>query len=234
MKVLERDEPRLHALPTRPVGLLHLPEVVMRAYLNAVLVLLLLSLPTLTMAEFTINGVYGPRSLDDPLWESIDGEDAFGLDVTWAKKTWPVRIAFAFSYFGDDNDEECIEYFSTFCPPELAGTVLERNMTELSAGVSHYWTPVKRLAVYAGGGLTSVDIEVESSALGFTEEDSSLAFYAQTGVLWVFPIQDSRSFLHLGIDLRYVTGTDFLVLGREPDADYFQIGLVFGGGMGPR
>ena len=208
----------------------------MRAYLNAVLVLLLLFLPTLTMAEFTINGVYGPRYLDDPLWEPIDGDEAFGLDVTWGRDSWPVRLAFGFSDAGDSNLDECNTgfFWGDYCPPENIGSILERSIFDISVGITRYWFPLERMEIYVGAGASFVEISAENSPDGFVDEDESGALYAQSGLLWVIPLKESRYFLHLGVDVRFLTGTSLDVFGVDVDADSYQIGFVFGGGARPR
>jgi hypothetical protein len=205
-----------------------LDRVLSGVFLTLVVVLL----PSPCGAEGSVNLVYGPRYLDDELWDSIDGDEAFGIDFTWGKEAWPVRIAFGAFLVGDDNDDECIRIFSsTECPPELAGSVLEREIFEFSVGVARYWQPGNSVEINLGGGLSSVEVEVESSANGLTDDDSSDSFYAQAGIYWSSRDRaDPGGHFHLGVDFRYVTGSEFTVFDFEVDADYHQIGVVFGGG----
>jgi hypothetical protein len=125
-------------------------------------VLVIAVLPS-AAADWGLNLVIGPRYLGDEVWEPIDGDAGWGLDVSVGKEKWPVRIAVGFFGSGDDNDEECYQTWGDeVCPKDLKGSVLERDISELSLGVLKKWGMAGRYEAYLGGGFTSMTVEVEN------------------------------------------------------------------------
>jgi hypothetical protein len=102
----------------------------------------------------------------------------------------------------------------------------EADVFELSAGflVSRF---DKALRPYFGAGVAwiSVDIELVEPGAVVSYHDSDQGFYLNTG--FIRTVGKGHP-VNVGMDIRYLTGTEIEIQGRTGDADYFQIGFLVG------
>jgi opacity protein-like surface antigen len=84
---------------------------------------------------------------------------------------------------------------------------------------------------YVGGGasLIAINVDAEGSGAGgsasISDDDVGVGLYLHGGAAW----QVASSF-RLGLDLRYLTGTDVDLFGVNGDVDYAQAALFLGFG----
>ncbi len=104
---------------------------------------------------------------------------------------------------------------------EALGFDVEGNTSELYGGIRKtFGSGVVRPVL--GAGVSFLNAEFKASGVA-SDDDSSIAGYLHGAVL--FDI--SRSFF-LGVDVRYLLGSDLEIGGVDTDADYAQYALVLG------
>jgi len=95
-------------------------------------------------------------------------------------------------------------------------------------GVNKTWD-LGKTHPFVGGGIASVvatlDLESVPFSLGQDDDDQSLGAYFHVGV---FSRLGSR--FNIGVDGRFLGGTDLTLFDEDTDVDYVQLGLVLGFG----
>lgn len=160
------------------------------------------------LADGNVNFVLGSRSMsDDDNWGDLDTQDAFGVNVDFGVADWPVRLVVG--AHGSSKDKHDVE----------------GSVGEASFGVMKLWklSHDGMVRPYVGGGLAAVGAEIDGP--GFDDDDGSIGLYISGGVYWRL-----GSRFNIGVDGRFLTGTDIELFGISGDADYLQIGLLLGFG----
>ncbi len=160
--------------------------------------------------------IVGQRYLDD-FWKPLDRPVVWGFGVDFAPEKSPVHVAFSMFFSGDRK---------TVSTPFLGDTGhVENGFLEMSAG--GVWLPVKHGIVrpYLGGGVAQVFAWTGSSYNLFdnSDGDHSFGLYADAGVF--FKVGDV---FQIGVDGRLLEGTSISIAGFDGNANYGQIGVMFG------
>ena len=158
----------------------------------------------------------GQTYLED-FWTPLDAPSSFGVEVDFAPKKSPVRVALAMHLFGD-TQRVASPYFG-------ATGKVGAGFLEFSAGV--LWHPVKHGVVrpYLGAGVLNILAAVGAGSDFWTSGDSdqSFGYYGNAGIF--FKVGDT---FNIGIDGRLVRGTSVTLAGLEGNADYGQVNLLLG------
>jgi opacity protein-like surface antigen len=149
----------------------------------------------------------GQRNLDEDDWDPVDQQAVFGVE--YAREKAGDAIGFEVGLMGSTDDDT------------VAGVDIEGTVSELYAGVRKtFGEDVVR--PYVGAGLSYVSAKVDIEGFG-DDDDQSGAIYLHGGV--DFDITES---FFLGLDLRFLFGSDIELLGESGDADYGQLALALG------
>jgi hypothetical protein len=106
---------------------------------------------------------------------------------------------------------------------DIGGVDAEASTGEIYGGVrKSFGEDVVR--PYVGAGLSFINAEAELG--GVDDDDSSGAVYVHGGIAFAV----SESFF-LGIDLRFLMGSDIDIFGSDADADYGQLAFMMGFGF---
>jgi opacity protein-like surface antigen len=174
--------------------------------------------PAAALDEPVHNGVrsieilYGFRALDEDDWEPVDQQTAIGL---------------MFAMQGED----AIIGFETglmlsFDEDEIGAADVDATLGEIYVGAHRtFGTSAWFARPYVGAGVSLIRAALEIDAPGndVDDDDSSVGFYAHGGV--AFRLGDSLS---LGVDGRFLGGTDLELFGGDTDVDYLQLGVFLG------
>lgn len=159
----------------------------------------------------------GQRWLEDDQWSPIDEPPIFGVEVDFAPKDSPIRVALAAIMSGESKSGS--DPF--FGVPGDA----QAGFFEISAGF--LWHPVKKAIVrpYLGAGVLTMGATIDDDFGAFVSDDidQSFGFYGNVGVF--FKVGES---FNIGVDGRIVRGTDLEFRGLEVNGDYEQVGLLIG------
>jgi hypothetical protein len=190
-----------------------------RGFTVPLIVLAALLLPSTAHAAGDVNFSYGWRSLDDDTWDPVDEQDVFGVTVDFGGPEWPVNLAVGYY---ESEDEGALASVPVFGDVDVEGEV-----SEWSLGAHKVWRLQGPPRPFLGGGLTRVTGEARlESVLGSAEEDDdSTGVYIEGGVFFRF-----AEVVNVGFHARVVEGTDVTLFGVDGDADYYQLGVLFGFG----
>ena len=161
---------------------------------------------TVSAQRFTF--YLGGRALDDD-FEPVEHHGMFGFEYSDQPEGSAVgfEVGLQFSY---DEDEDF-------------GADVEAAAGEIYGGVCKRFGSGRLLPVL-GAGLSLVTVVVDAGP--FDDDDSSLAGYVHGGLGLAV-----GSNLSLGIDARYLFGSELEFGGFEADADYAQFALFLGVGL---
>ncbi len=176
---------------------------------------LLAILATPALAGGNANFVLGIRGLDEDFWDPVNGQAVIGATVDFGKEAWPVHLetGIQISVGAEEN------FIGT---ADVAGAV-----TEVDFGVNKTWVTKSSMRPYIGGGLAAVGahITIDTPGGDIDDDDSTGGLYFHGGVYWRI-----GSRFNIGVDGRFLVGTDVTLFGEEGDADYVQLGMVLGWG----
>jgi len=180
------------------------------------------TMPTVALAAGEIALIAGKRVLsDEEFWAPLDEPGVFGMQLAVGSSDSPWFFDAAF-LASEDDDEAAIDFGSG--PTEVQA---ESKLTEVSVGALFAPGFAQRFTPYLGAGVTylKAELEVDIPSLGGSAEDddTSPGFYLRGG--FSMTLVESLS---LGVDLRYVGGTDIEVFDVSGDADYTQVGVTLG------
>lgn len=156
-------------------------------------------------------GIYlGQRQLDEDEWEPLDEQPVFGLE--YSREAEGDAVGFEVGIMGSADDDTVL------------GTDVEVSTGELYGGIRKTFGE-DVLRPYVGAGLSFLNLQVDASGLG-DDDDTSPAFYAHGGLA----IAASDTFM-IGLDLRFLLGSDLEIAGVDTDSDYVQLALMLGIGF---
>jgi hypothetical protein len=180
-----------------------------------VLALAITFLTTPAMAGGNANFVLGSRALDKDFWEPVNGQAVFGTTVDFGKKEWPIHLETGL-LVSVGVEEDFIGASDVF-----------GSVAELDFGVNKTWKLKGPARPFIGGGLASVGASYTIEAPGddIDDNDSSGGAYFHGGVFW----RIGKRF-NIGIDGRFLVGTNITLFGVDGDADYAQLGMILGWG----
>lgn len=179
--------------------------------LLALSVLLLASYPVL--AKGNANFVLGARALDEDQWQPLDDHAAFGVNVDFGKDDWPVTIV-----LGSHSSTDATVLFIID---------IDLDVTEFSVGVQKTWDQYTHARPYISGGLAFISGDLTGSYGAFSagDDDSSGAVFFDGGIFWRIGTR-----FNLGVNARFVAGSDLTIAGVDVDVDYVQVGGLIGWG----
>jgi hypothetical protein len=166
------------------------------------------------LAGGNANGILGIRTLDEDDWEPIETQGVFGVNVDIGGKSWPVHIEFGSHFSGAEEDDGAVE--------------LTGGMFELHVGVMKDWALSSGTHPFVGGGLALISAAAELEGPGnvsVDDDDQTGGVYVHGGVFWRL-----GGHFNLGIDGRITAGGDADLFGGEVSTNYWQLGLILGGG----
>lgn len=158
----------------------------------------------------------GLREFDDDL-EPIEEQTSFAFEFDSYRLSAPVGFEVGLAYSSDD--ESAVD-------PLIGPFDIEGEFFEIYAGLRKTWGFANdRFHPYlaAGGSLIDANAEIAMGSSSFSDDDSSLGGYVHSGVYY-----DITDHLHVGIDGRWLFGTDLDFGGLGVEADYLQVALVLG------
>jgi hypothetical protein len=176
-------------------------------------------------AEGNANFILGLRLLDEEFWQPVDDQLSIGVNVDWGSVGDPIRLAAGLHYSEDKEigpGPGLFGFLSTVT--EAKGSILE-----VSFGIEKIWIN-RRSSVrpYIGGGLAWVNADYEVVRTGIRASDSSAGYYVHGGIFWATRPHGPEVSFNYGFELRMVGGTDIDLGGLSADADYLQLGFLFG------
>ena len=104
---------------------------------------------------------------------------------------------------------------------DILGVDVDATTLEVYGGVHKSFDTASAARPYVGGGIAYINGDFE--ALGIAEDDGSPAGYVHGGV--VFDVSEA---FFIGLDARFLFGSDITLFGFGTDVDYTQFALVFG------
>jgi hypothetical protein len=154
----------------------------------------------------------GQRSLDENDYSPVDKQDMFGIEYSRENAAGPV--GFEVGIMGSKDEDNDV----------LFGFDVEASTSEFYGGIRKtFGQDVVR--PYIGGGLSFINSKIEVVGVG-DDDDSSIAAYLHGGI----GFQISQAVV-LGLDLRFLFGSDLTLAGVNTDADYTQATLFIGFGF---
>ncbi len=156
-------------------------------------------------------GAIGVRSLSGQLWNNLDSETqvALGVFADFELGNRPLYITTGLQVSADDGAE--------------GGSTVA--VADLSVGLK--LMPAKRaFRPYIGAGVASVGASIETDFSG-DDDDQSFGYYVSGGALFRI-----GSHFTLGLDLRYLGGTDISLFGVSGDGDSVTATALIGYGWG--
>jgi opacity protein-like surface antigen len=149
----------------------------------------------------------GQRNLDEDDHDPVDEQTMFGIEYSHEGAGDPIGFEIGLMGSRDEGD--------------VGGTDVEGTTSEIYGGVKKtFGHDVVR--PYIGGGVSFIRATAEISGLD-DDDDSSLAAYLHGGI----GFQVSNAVI-LGLDARFLFGSDITLFGFETDADYGQLALFVG------
>ena len=167
-----------------------------------------------------VNFLVGQRYMSDDLWKPLDRPTVFGVEADFAPSSSPVRVALGWQAAGESGS-------ATVADPFLGETgSVDSSFFEFSAGF--LWHPVKKAIArpYLGAGAVLMLAANDTFWDVFDDQgdsDQSFGFYGNAGIF--FKVGDT---FNIGLDGRIVRGTSVTLGGREFNADYEQVSMLFG------
>ena len=156
----------------------------------------------------------GGRALHESDWHPVEDQGAVGMEFVHEGHDAPV--GFEVALFGSQKTKE-----DAFGAIDATGTT-----GELSAGVRKtFLKDDSRFHPYIGGGAALIRAKLEGAVSGASahDDDTSGALYMHGGV----ELDLAPSFF-IGLDLRFLGGSDMKLFGRDATADYGQLAFLLG------
>jgi len=148
----------------------------------------------------------GGRSLDEDDYDPVDRQGVLGIE--FARETPGSGIGWEVGVFASAKEDD------------VAGIDVEGSTREIYAGLrKSFGDQIIRPVIGVGAALINSKIDGN----GQDDDDSSLAAYAHVGIG-----ADVSPSVTLGLDLRFLFGSDLELGGVDTDADYGQLAFFVG------
>lgn len=136
----------------------------------------------------------GQTYLDDGKWGALDRPEAYGLEIDFRNRRWPVNIAI--DLVGSSKEEDSLV--------PGTGRVIRQSadISELDLGIRKIWDEFAFFHPFVGGGIALVSAERQS--LGIEYDGDSAGFWVDAGV-------------HLAVTTHFNVGADFRYSWSEVD-----------------
>jgi opacity protein-like surface antigen len=177
-----------------------------------------LAAPQLSYAAGNVNATLGARQLDKDLWDPVDHQAAFGILADFSLGQLPLWISVGLQASASEEEDPYFDY---------TGAV-----ADLSAGLK-FMPRAGTFRPYVGAGVASVGASFEAEGtycnisycfpIDDDDSDRSFGYYANAGALFRI-----GKHLNVGVDLRWIGGTDINLFGVSGDANSF-VGSAFVG-----
>ena len=134
------------------------------------------------------NFLIGQSFLDDGKWGSLDHQDAYGLEIDFRNRHWPVNIAI--DLVGCSKEEDSLV--------PGTGRVIRQSadISELDLGVRKVWDQGPFIHPFVGGGIGIVTAERQS--LGIELDGDGVGLWLDTGINLAV-----TTHFNVGVELRY-------------------------------
>ena len=156
-----------------------------------------------------VNFVLGQKSLNQEDWQPVEKQDAFGVEMSWGKKRWPIQIA--------------TDLFGSYKEDKDAG--ITGKTSELGIGIRKIWGH-RHVHPYLGGGAAFVygGAELDFSGIMVKDSDTSAGPWAGGGIFWRL-----GSRFNLGLAARY-SKAKVTLFDSDLEAGGYSGGLILGWG----
>ena len=168
---------------------------------------LILAASGVAYGDGNVVGAIGVRSLTGDLWSDLDNDNqlAIGVSADFGLGEIPLYISTGLQVsVGDGGEGDSTA-----------------SVADLSVGLKLMPTE-GAMRPYVGAGVASVGASIDTDFFG-DDDDQSFGFYVGGGALFRI-----GSHFTMGVDLRYVGGTDIELFGVEGDADSVTATALFG------
>lgn len=135
-----------------------------------------------------VNFMIGQSYLGDGKWGSLDRQEAFGLEIDFRNRDWPVNIAI--DLVGSSKEEDSLVPGS--------GRVIRQSadISELDLGVRKLWDQGPFFHPFVGGGIALVAAERQS--LGIEDDGDGVGVWLDAGINLAL-----TTHFNIGVELRY-------------------------------
>lgn len=149
----------------------------------------------------------GGRALDEGDYDPVDKQGVLAVEYAHERRDDP--IGFEVGVAGSDDEDES------------GGLKVEGTTSEIYGGIRKTFGDGE-VHPYLGGGVALIrsEVEVRSGGSHASDDDASGALYVHGGV----GFDVTPTFL-LGLDLRFLFGSDLELGGVDTDADYGQLAI---------
>jgi hypothetical protein len=189
-----------------------LVTIVVSAFLLVISTVLTLAAPARTRGggwTGEANFILGQKVLDESVWQPVENQDLFGVEVSWGEKSWPIEIATdLFGSYKEDSDEG-----------------ITAKTSEFGMGVRKIWGH-RHVHPYLGGGAAIVygAAELDFSGIIVKDSDISTGAWVGGGVFWRL-----GSRFNLGLAARY-SRSKVTLFDSDMEAGGYGGGLILGWG----
>jgi opacity protein-like surface antigen len=159
---------------------------------------------------------FGVRSLDGDDWAPVENQGTLGIE--YVHESPGSALGFELAFFASGANKE-----------DGVGTDERGGTGELSLGLHKtFGTGSDPVHPYIGGGVAAIHAEAKGvpGNESVKDDDGSAGVYVHGGILF-----DIGPTMLLGLDLRFLGGTDITLFGQDASADYVQAALVLGVGF---
>lgn len=165
--------------------------------------------------DYTVLALFGERLLDEDEWSPAD--QPFSSNLNFMARTpaswlhWDVTVG-----YGSDEG-------TTLVDDALVDA--EVKIWEIDLGLATIWNlGVLRPYVGIGAAIVNVNAEVNLDGADYSEDDTTVGGYGRAGLM--LKVTDGGGIV--GVDVRYLVGTDVSIAGVDTDVDGLQVLASFG------
>ncbi|HMC81966.1 MAG TPA: hypothetical protein VKL61_01880 [Candidatus Polarisedimenticolia bacterium] len=178
----------------------------------ALMAVVTVATPTTAAAEDwsgDANLFVGRKALKSGGWDSVNRQSDFGVEVSWGKKEWPIRIATDLLVTSQKKTESGVD--------RKGGT------SEFDLGFRKIWDK-NHLHPFFGGGMAILTGTLKTTSAGVSDEEhrNSSGVWVGGGAFWRLGPR-----INLGGEARVSTGV-IKFSGQGSDAGGIQAGVVLG------
>lgn len=148
------------------------------------------------------NLIIGSKALEEDDWEPMESQSEVGADIDFAKKSWPVHLAFAALQSSDEDT------FYAELDDEMIMARAKATTSELRFGVKKIWDQAAVMRPYIGGGVAIISAELKTSAgsrfhgVSVKSDDQGFGLWVSGGIYWTLFER-----LNLGFSVGYSKAT---------------------------